>query len=136
MEQVSQRLSIEIAVLSGVFSFLLSALILQIPLVDYEIGVFPVAVNINGVISIILGISLAAISVENYRGLDLFHDLEIISGSFLMSLISIFTVGLAVPPFNITPYSLAVASTVGIQAFIFSWFVIPYARDHQYLEKF
>jgi hypothetical protein len=135
MDDISRRSSIEVAILSGLISSIMSVLILQLSFLNYQIGVFPVAVNINGIISIILGISFAAVLVEKYRDKNLFHDAEIVTGSFIMSLISVFTVGLAVPPFNVAPYSLAVALTVGLQAFVFSWFVVPYARDYNYVES-
>jgi hypothetical protein len=135
MESISRRFSAEVAALSGVLSAVLSIMILQVNFLNYQIGVFPVAVNVNSILSIFLGISMAAILIERYREQDLFHDAEIVTGSLIMSLISVFTVGLAVPPFNVGPYSLAVALTVGIQAFVFSWFVIPYARSYNYMER-
>lgn len=80
MESISRRFSAEVAALSGVLSAVLSIMILQVNFLNYQIGVFPVAVNVNSILSIFLGISMAAILIERYREQDLFHDAEIVTG--------------------------------------------------------
>jgi len=134
---MSANLSIKetatVSLLAGVYSAIISILMLQLPLSTESIGIFPIADNIIQIVSIAFGVSLGALTLERYYQKDLYNDKEIIIGSFLISLISIFTVGLGVPPFNITPYWAAVTATVVAQSFIFTWFVLPYARTYDFI---
>lgn len=107
----------------------LSHLLLRfMPFGGWKIGAFPIKTNIVEYISITIGGFLGLRSVEAIAGKDLYEDYEVLLGSAILGIFGVFTVGLAVPPFNISPVSLAITTTVAWESFIINIFSYAFSK--------